>query len=84
MSEEVLRDKVRSFVFQRFPAVAALKLADDESLLDSGAVDSLGVLELVTFLDSELGVVLADDDLSPENFASIASISRFVAGKQSS
>jgi acyl carrier protein len=82
MSEEILCAKIRSFIHDRFPTVVAKQLADEESLLESGAVDSLGILELVTYLDSELGIELADDDLSPENFGSIASILRFAAAKK--
>jgi acyl carrier protein len=83
MCEEVLRAKLRSFMSRRFPMIAARQIADDDSLIDSGMVDSLGILELVTFLDSELGIQLADHELSPENFGSLTRLSSFLASKQS-
>lgn len=82
MSEDAVRAKVRAFIVERFPAVAARKLTDEDSLLESGVIDSLGILDLATFIDRELGVQLADDELTPENFDSIAALSRFLAARR--
>ena len=82
MSEEAMRARVRAFIVERFPAVAARRLTDDDSLLDAGVIDSLGVLDLATFIERELGVQLADDELTAENFESIAALSRFLAAKR--
>ena len=82
MSEEAMRARVRAFILQRFPTVAARNMTDDDSLLDSGVIDSLGVLDLAAFIERELGVQLADDDLTAENFESIAALSRFLAAKR--
>lgn len=82
MSEEVMLAKLRAFIANRFPLVAARKIGDDDSLLESGVVDSLGILELVTYLDTEFGIQLADDELSPENFGSVNRISRFLVSKR--
>ena len=50
----------------------------DESLLESGIIDSMGVLQLVAFLESTYGIKVEDDDLMPENFHTITSISAYV------
>ena len=81
MSEDEIRTKIRAFVTTRFPAVRNDKLTDDDSLLDSGAIDSLGVLDLATFITNELGVELGDDDLTPENFDNISALTRFLTGR---
>jgi acyl carrier protein len=47
---------------------------DDESLLDAGVLDSLGVLKLVSFLDEEMHIDLPLEKLSLEDFASVDSI----------
>jgi len=82
MSDEAMRARVRAFIMERFPTVAARRMTDDDSLLDSGVIDSLGVLDLATFIERELGVQLADDELTAENFESIAALSRFLATKR--
>ena len=45
-----------------------------ENLLSKGIVDSHGVMELVGFLEERYGITVGDEDLSPENFESVASI----------
>lgn len=53
----------------------------DDDLLATGLVDSHGVMELVAFLEERYGISIADDDLTPENFASLIQIEEFVARK---
>lgn len=56
-------------------------LSDDYLLIDNGVIDSLGIFQIVEFLEQDLGVVVDDEDLIPENFASIAAIATFVQPK---
>jgi acyl carrier protein len=53
-----------------------------ENLLAKGIMDSHGVLELVAFLEERYGITVADEDLTPENFESVASIDGFVTRKR--
>jgi acyl carrier protein len=53
-----------------------------ENLLSRGIVDSHGVMELVGFLQERYGIAVRDEDLSPENFESVASIEAFVGRKR--
>lgn len=53
-------------------------ISDTESLLEAGVLDSMAVLQMVGFLESELGLRVADEDLTPDNFESIESIDAFV------
>lgn len=69
-------DQIRQFLYETFPASQKAGLRDDESLLDTGIVDSLGILEIVTFLETRFGAVLRDDDILVENFQSISAIAR--------
>jgi acyl carrier protein len=54
---------------------------DDASLLENGIIDSTGVLELVTFVEGQFGIGVADDELVPENFDSIAGLTAYVRCK---
>lgn len=75
-------EKIRQFVFDKFPKCKQEDFKDDESLIDSGVVDSLGMLDLVTFVEEDFGIVVQDVELTPENFESIAALSKFVDAKQ--
>ena len=75
--------RIREFVLTRFPLARERNPGDGDSLLDSGIIDSLGILDLVTYLEETFEVVAEDEDLSPENFDSIDSLVRFVESKRS-
>ena len=53
---------------------ALLPLANDTPLLESGILDSLGLLRLVVFLEEQFGITIGDADLLPEKFASVNTI----------
>ena len=79
MEEEMISVRIRKFLAQQFPA--AKKVGNEESLLNNGVIDSLGVLEVVTFLEREFSISISDEELLPENFGTIQSLSRFVQQK---
>jgi acyl carrier protein len=56
--------------------------ADDVSLLREGIIDSLGVVELVTFLQTRFGLKVEQSEVRPENFDSVAKLAAFVRSKQ--
>jgi len=70
--------RIRQFVLQKFPLARKRSVADSDNLLESGIIDSLGVLELVTFFQQEFSVAAADEDLIPENFQNIECMAKFV------
>ena len=75
------KDQIRKFVFDKFPLAKSRGLGDSSRLLEEGVLDSLGILELVDYLQGELSITIEDDDLVPENFASIDAIAAFVETK---
>jgi acyl carrier protein len=57
-------------------------LKDDDRLLERGIMDSMGVLELIAFLETEFGVSVGDDDVTEENLGTLASIDHYVASRR--
>ena len=55
---------------------------DNQSLIDAGIIDSLGVLKLLAFLDETFGIIPLEEELNPETFSSINSICDFVERKK--
>jgi len=70
--------RIREFILQKFPLARKRKIANCDNLLESGIIDSLGVLEIVAFLQQEFSVAVADEDLTPENLQNIERMARFV------
>lgn len=83
VSDIEIQQAVRRFIIDNFlfgDESAAPK--PDQQLVQSGLVDSTGILEIVTFLESKFGVQTEDDELAAENFGSLTTIARFVAKKK--
>lgn len=76
------RGAIRAYVVSRFPAAKNLDLDKPVSLLDSGVIDSLGILDIVAFLEESFGVQVRDEDLAPENFDTLAALERFVEARR--
>lgn len=77
-------DQVRSFIVTNFLFGDEERLpGSSDSLLESGLVDSTGVLEIVDFLETDMGVTVADDETLPSNLDSIENLTRFVTRKRS-
>ena len=81
---DTVSNRIREFVMSSFPLAKEMQLEATDSLLDSGVVDSLGILELVNFVSDEYGIEVGEDELLPENFDSIASLAAFVERTRSS
>lgn len=58
------------------------KLENNEQLLEAGIIDSFGIIKLIAFIEEEFGIKLNNDDLMPENFNNIQTISEMISTKQ--
>lgn len=67
---------IEAYLRQRFPALNNLK--PETELLAGGAVDSLGMLDLMMFLGERFGIALEDGDFTPENLATPERLAAFV------
>ena len=77
-----MQNEIRQFVIDNFLfGQSDRQLGNSDSFLESGIIDSTGVLELVCFLEEQYGVSIADDDVVPENLDTVDNIVRFVARK---
>jgi acyl carrier protein len=54
----------------------------DTSLMETGFVDSTGMMELLTFVEDEYGVGIGNDELTPDNLDSVRRIAGFVVRKK--
>ena len=81
MGEAIARE-IKNFVVTNFLfGQPGSDLANDQSFLESGVIDSTGVLELVAFLEERWGISVADRELLPENLDSVQNVTGFVSRK---
>jgi acyl carrier protein len=78
-TEADIRDFIAdNFLFREDRA----SLGETESLLESGLIDSTGVLELVGFLEQRFGIQVADAEMVPENLDSVRALVSYVHAKR--
>jgi acyl carrier protein len=81
MTSTSVRNDVRRYVIENFMFGRGDGLNDEESFLESGLIDSTGVLGLVGFLETTFAITVADEDYVPANLDSVVSVCRFVERK---
>jgi len=80
LKESDLKELIRRFIYDQFLKEEDLILNDNDSLIENGIIDSIGVLELVAFLERTFGFRVEDEEIVPEN---LDSVDRLVAYLQS-
>ncbi len=73
--------RIRQFIIENFYIGNPAEVSDDPLLVSNGYIDSTGMLEVISFLESEYGIQIADQEMTPENLESVARIAAFVARK---
>ena len=81
MEQTEIVAKVKDYIEKNFVYDQETTLKADESLLDSGLVDSTGILEVVAFIEETFGVSIEDEEMVPDNLDSVTKISSFIARK---
>jgi acyl carrier protein len=76
-----VQERVRQFVLECFYVSDPAELTDEISLIDSGIVDSTGMLEIILFLEGEYGFHIEDHETIPENLETISRIAAYVDRK---
>ena len=73
------QETIRSFILD---SINIPELNDDDNLFESGIVNSLFAVQLMTFLERSFNIEVTMDDLSMDNFQSVSAASMFVDRKQ--
>lgn len=85
MTTESIESTIRNFLVTSFGyRGATADLGAEVPLLDQGILDSTAVLEIVSFFEQEMGLEVADEEMIPENFGSIARLVAYVEQKKGS
>jgi acyl carrier protein len=77
-----IEDQIKQFIAQNLLfSQDGYPYADDTSFLQEGVVDSLGVMELVGFVQKTFGLTVDQQEITPDNFDSVAKLAGFVRRK---
>ena len=79
-----IKARILPFVMENAESKGINQVSDDDSLTDRGIINSLGIFQLVWYLEETFGICIGDEEITNQNFESIRTIEAFVAGKLSS
>ena len=80
---ENIEQQIRSFIADNILfSNNGYPLPDDASFLESGVVDSMNVMEIVTFAEKAFGIAVQDYEIVPANFDSVSNLSQYVQRKK--
>jgi len=72
---------IRQFIIENFLFEEDNNLKEDTSFLESGVIDSTGILELVFYLEETYGIIVEDEEMVPENLDSITNVVAYLERK---
>lgn len=70
-----------TYIKERFSAFHGTEVNGETDLLENGEIDSLGMLDLMTFLEERFQIEMTDDDFLPDNFETLNALADLVASK---
>lgn len=73
-----IREQISEFISKTFPIARQRQVGPDEQLMENGIIDSLGFLEIITFIERNYKFQVKDEDVTAENFNSIANICSYI------
>jgi acyl carrier protein len=79
----MISEQIRQFLQSNavFRDLVPTPLGDDYPLLDSGILDSVGIFEMIVFLEDQVGIKVRTEDIVEFNFRDIAAIARFAQNR---
>jgi len=80
-----VRKTLKRFIKQTFlPRAGMTSFSESDSFLESGIMDSTGILELLEFIEDKFDIKVEDDEIIPDNLDSLANLATFVSRKLTS
>ena len=75
------KDIIRNFIIRVLVREEGFQLQDSDQLIETGIIDSMGIISLLEFLETEFAIQIDSDELVPENLETVEVISELVGKK---
>jgi acyl carrier protein len=72
------RARLIAFIKDSLARGSNVEIAEDTRLIDRGLIDSIGLMELVAFIEGDTGIRIPDDEVYPENFQTIENVEAMI------
>jgi len=82
MTQEEIRGRVWAYIVENFLYMRQnVEVDPDASLLRKGVLDSMGVLEMIGFVEESFGISVDQDEVTMEHFGTLNAITRYIESK---
>lgn len=75
-------ERLTTFIQSELLSDSGAEIAPDDDLLLSGLIDSIGVMSLLAFIETDLGIHVPPQDVTIENFSTVETMDGYLAGRQ--
>jgi acyl carrier protein len=77
-----IQDQLKNYILSEFMYEDNKKsLEPEDDLLSQGVIDSMGILQIVNFMEEKFGISVIDEEIIPENFRTLNALTNFVVRK---
>ena len=84
LNEQDIKFILRDFITDNFlPSAGLESFADGDSFMETGIIDSTGVLELLEFIEDSFHIQVEDEEVIPANLDSLIKLAAFIQRKKS-
>lgn len=80
-SFDPIETKIMAFIMRHYPLARKKKVDENTQLLEIGVIDSLGVIDLITFIEDAFLISVSDSEITSDNFRTVRELSAFVQSK---
>lgn len=77
-----MKEEIKKFIISNYMKTKSAQIGDNDSFLEKGIIDSIGVIELVSFIQAKYGIKISPVDIIPENFDTLNNLERYIARKK--
>ena len=82
MTENEARSRIRGYLVENFLYMRpGFAFTDEDSLMRKGVLDSLGIMEVIGFLEETWGVEVPPEDITESNFGTVSVMAKYVSGR---
>jgi acyl carrier protein len=83
VTEQDVKAALRNFITETFlPSAGLESFVDDDSFMETGIIDSTGVLELLEYIEETFAIQVEDEEVIPSNLDSLTSLTAFIQRKK--
>ena len=76
-----VESSIVAFIDEMQPGGDTIAVSSDTKLLETGLIDSLGLVKLIQFVEQHFGISIPDADVTPDIFASPAQLAAYVIAR---